>query len=105
MSEINQAIIVASVHGPQLAQLTRDRPKAMLPVLGKPIVIRLMDRMHEAGIQHFIVVVGEEDGSLASYLSGGWVPDAKVSIVFPSQRPGPSCAVAPATGYPTEPGF
>ena len=103
MSEINQAIIVASVHGPQLAQLTRDRPKAMLPVLGKPIVIRLMDRMHEAGIQHFIVVVGEEDGSLASYLSGGWVPDAKVSIVLQTQRRGPADAVACASSYLTGP--
>jgi len=103
MNEINQAVIVASAHGPQLSQLTRDRPKAMQPVLGKPIVIRLMDRLHEAGIQHFIVVVGEEDGALASYLSGGWVPDAKISIVLQAQRRGPADAVTRATSYLTGP--
>jgi NDP-sugar pyrophosphorylase family protein len=103
MSGINQAIIIASGHNASLVQLTRDRPKAMLPVLGKPIVIRLMERMREAGIQHFIVVVGEEEGAVASYLNNGWVPDAKISIVLQPSRRGPADALACASSYITGP--
>src|SRR5262249_15623037 len=77
------------------------RPKAMLPVLGKPLVIRLMDRMHDAGIHHFIVVVGEDDGSLASYLGNSWVPDAKISIVLQTAQRGPAQVLASASSYLT----
>lgn len=99
MSGINQAIIIASGHNTSLVQLTRDRPKAMLPVLGKPLVIRLMERMREAGVQHFIVVVGEDEGTVASYFNNGWVPDAKINIVLQPMRRGPADALACASSY------
>src|SRR5450432_2908621 len=103
MNGIKQAVIIASGRAGNLSQLTRDRPKAMLPVLGKPLVVRVMDRLREAGIREFIVVVGEHEGAVASYLNNGWVPDAKIQIVLqPSQR-GSSGALASASNYITGP--
>jgi hypothetical protein len=59
----------------------------MLPVLGKPIIIRLMDRLREAGIGYFVVVVDEHEGGIASYLNSSWVPNVRVKIVIqPSPR-------------------
>jgi NDP-sugar pyrophosphorylase family protein len=86
---IEQAVILAAGHGTRLGTLIKDRPKAMLPVLGRPIVVRIMERMYDAGIRNFIVVVGEHEGEVASYLNRSWVPDAKVKIVLQPYSRGP----------------
>jgi len=104
---IKQAVIIAAGHGISLGPLTQDRPKAMLPVLGKPIIIRLMDRLREAGIVHFIVVVDEHEGAIAAYLNGPWVPDAKVQIVLQDVPRGAADALsraAPADSWPLSAG-
>ncbi len=79
---IQQAVILAAGRGKRLGQLTKDRPKSMLPVLGKPIVARVMDRFRDAGIRRFVVVVGENDGQMASYLNQSWYPDAEIHFVM-----------------------
>ncbi len=79
---IQQAVILAAGQGKRLGQLTRERPKSMLPVLGKPIVARVMDRFRDAGIRRFVVVVGENDGQMASYLNHSWYPDAEIHFVL-----------------------
>ncbi|MBN1680542.1 MAG: NTP transferase domain-containing protein [Anaerolineae bacterium] len=79
---IQQAVILAAGRGTRLGDLTKDRPKSMLPVLGKPIVVRVMDRMREAGIRRFVVVVGLDEGGVASYLSSSWYPDTEIKFVL-----------------------
>lgn len=103
MSGINQAIIVTAGRTLRLGSLTKDRAKPMLPVLGKPMIIRIMDRIKEAGITNFIVVVGEHDGEVASYLHSGWAPDAKVQIVLQPMMRGTADALASAANYITGP--
>src|SRR3954465_8004757 len=103
MSGINQAIIVTAGRTIRLGSLTKDRAKPMLPVLGNPIIIRIMDRIKEAGINNFVVVVGEQDGEVASYLHSGWAPDAKVQIVLQPMMRGAADALASAANYITGP--
>ncbi|HML20186.1 MAG TPA: sugar phosphate nucleotidyltransferase [Aggregatilinea sp.] len=79
---IQQAVILAAGRGKRLGQLTKDRPKSMLPVLGKPIIARVMDRFRDAGVRRFVVVVGENDGQMASYLNQSWYPDADIRFVM-----------------------
>ena len=79
---IEQAVVLAAGRGTRLGLLTKDRPKSMLPVLGKPMVVRVMDRLREAGIRRFVVVVGEDEGSVASYLSGSWYPDTETRFAL-----------------------
>jgi NDP-sugar pyrophosphorylase family protein len=54
----------------------------MLPALGKPLVVRTMDRLHRIGINEYIVVVGEEEGAVAAYLNSQWVPNARIEFVM-----------------------
>jgi NDP-sugar pyrophosphorylase family protein len=96
---IEQAVILAAGRGTRLGQLTKDRPKSMLPVLGKPIVVRVMDRMREAGIRRFVVVVGEHDGAVASYLSNSWYPDTEVKFALQSVPTGTVDALLLAQPY------
>ena len=79
---IEQAVILAAGRGVRLGALTKDRPKAMLPVLGKPIIARIMDRMREAGVKRFVVVVGAEGGAVAAYLNKSWHPDCELRFAL-----------------------
>ncbi len=79
---IEQAVILAAGRGTRLGTLTKERPKAMLPVLGRPILVRVMDRLREAGVRRFTVVIGEREGAAAAYLSNSWYPDADVTFAI-----------------------
>jgi phosphoenolpyruvate phosphomutase len=52
------AIILAASRGQGLDQLTRDRPKVMLPVAGKTVLRRLVDKFKGQGINDITVVAG-----------------------------------------------
>ena len=53
-----RAIVLAASRGEGLDSLTRDRPKVMLPVNGKPLLKRLVDRCRKQHIDSVIVVAG-----------------------------------------------
>ena len=91
---IDQAVVMATGRAMRLGPLTKDRPRAMLPVLGKPMVARIMDRLREAGVKRFIVVVGEQEGAVVTYLNASWVPDAKRSFVLQTESRGMAHALS-----------
>jgi len=62
-----QGVILAAGRGKRLRPLTLKRSKAMLPILGKPMVARVMENIAEAGIREFILVVSSKDEELTSY--------------------------------------
>lgn len=62
-----QAVVLAAGRGTRLGDLTTDRSKAMLPVVGKPLVGRVLERLWAAGLRHFVVVGGPVDVELAAY--------------------------------------
>ncbi|OGL68829.1 phosphoenolpyruvate mutase [Candidatus Uhrbacteria bacterium RIFCSPLOWO2_01_FULL_47_24] len=52
------AIILAASRGSELGELTQARPKAMLPVGGKPILARLVEDFRSHNIRDITVVAG-----------------------------------------------
>ncbi|NWG15112.1 MAG: NDP-sugar synthase [Chloroflexi bacterium] len=81
------AVVLAIGNPNHFSQLAYNRPRAMLPVLGKPLVLRAMESLHRAGVQHYIVIVGEDEGSVAAYLNTQWLPNVRVEFVL---QPGSS---------------
>lgn len=71
------AIILAAGMGTRLRPLTESIPKAMVPVLGEPIVERQIRLLTEAGIGSIIVVTGYL-GDKLSYLKKAY----GVSLVY-----------------------
>ena len=53
-----QAIILAAGEGSRMRPLTRNRPKVMLPVAGKPLLEHIINRARTAGVGRFVIVVG-----------------------------------------------
>ncbi|MBI4696297.1 MAG: phosphoenolpyruvate mutase [Gammaproteobacteria bacterium] len=52
------AIVLGASRGDDLASLTSDRPKLMLPVGGKPLLRHLVDKFKKRGIDQIMVVAG-----------------------------------------------
>jgi NDP-sugar pyrophosphorylase family protein len=79
---VDSAVILAFSGASRHSQLTYNRSHVMLPVLGKPMVVRIMDRVYRGGIRNYIVVVGEAEGAVAAYLNTSWMPDVKIEFVL-----------------------
>lgn len=54
----SQAIILAASRGCELGELTADRPKAMVPIGGVPLLQRIVDTYRRAGVSQLTVVRG-----------------------------------------------
>jgi phosphoenolpyruvate phosphomutase len=53
-----KALILAASRGKGLDELTLERPKVMIPVAGKPVLRRLVDKFKGQGVNEIIVVAG-----------------------------------------------
>lgn len=52
------AIVLAASRGDGLDELTRERPKVMIPVAGRPVLRRQIDKFKKQGINDITVVAG-----------------------------------------------
>lgn len=61
---INAAVILAAGRGTRLREITSKRSKAMAPVAGEPMIVRVMDSLRAVGISRFFVVAAPSDKGL-----------------------------------------
>ena len=59
-----QAVILGASRGEDFANLTAERPKVMIPVGGKPLLRRLVDKCKKRGIDNIVVVAGYKANSI-----------------------------------------
>ncbi len=93
-----QGVILAAGKGSRLHPITVARSKAMLPILGKPIVSRVMRMLAECGIDDFILVVSPEDYDITRYFRRESTLEADVRFVYQPERKGMAdalCCAAP----------
>jgi dTDP-glucose pyrophosphorylase len=76
-----QAVILAAGRGKRLHPITISRTKAMVPIVGKPIIERVMENFVLNGTRNFILVTSPEDTEIERYFSEISSIDAKVSLV------------------------
>jgi len=63
-----QAIILAAGLGERLRDLTRDRPKALVSVGGRELILRVMDFLDHPGISERVVVTGYKSDIMENFL-------------------------------------
>jgi dTDP-glucose pyrophosphorylase len=66
-----KAVILAAGKGTRMAHLTRERPKPMVPVLGRPLIDWILERISAAGIDDFILVTGHLGETLEEHVAAG----------------------------------
>ncbi len=90
---IDNVIVMAASPSQEMEVLTKERPKAMLPLLGRPLVARVMDSFYEAGVRQFTVVIGDAEGGVAMWLSQNWYVDAEVKFAPLGHRRGTAASL------------
>ncbi len=91
-----QAIILAAGRGARLHHLTIDRTKAMLPILGKPIVERVMESLTANGLREFTLVVSPDDDEIQPYFLRVCPADIRITFVQQAQSRGMADALRSA---------
>jgi MurNAc alpha-1-phosphate uridylyltransferase len=71
-------MIFAAGLGTRMGALTRDRPKALLPVDGRALIDHALDLVREAGIGRVVVNAHAHAGQLAAHLASA-APEARVA--------------------------
>jgi dTDP-glucose pyrophosphorylase len=57
-----------------MGAITQEMPKPMLPVHGRPLMEHIMDRLAEAGIRRFLIVVGFQGHLIEQHFAGWRLP-------------------------------
>lgn len=83
-----QGVILAAGRGSRLHPLTLNRSKAMLPILGQPIVERVMGRLAAHGVAEFILVVSPDDRDIERHFRHNAALEADVRFVYQPERRG-----------------
>lgn len=89
-----QGVILAAGKGSRLQPITLTRSKAMVPILGKPIVERVMEDLTINGVDDFILVVSPDDRHIGRYFRRESQIEADVRFVYQPERLGMGNALA-----------
>ena len=94
-----QVVILAAGRGTRLRTLTEARSKAMMPVIGTPMIGWALRTFLEIGIQSFVVVIRPGDRDLRAYLDSQNVGSVKVQIAEQAEPLGMGHALACAVSW------
>ena len=93
---IKRAVLLAAGRGTRLGALTGDRPKPMVPLLGKPALEHILLRLARVGIMEFILVVGYRAEAIKSYFGDGARWGWRISYALQPKPDGTGAALAQA---------
>lgn len=82
-----KAVIPAAGIGTRLRPHTLNKPKALLPVAGKPILAHIMDDLTAAGIDGFVLIVGYHGDEVRNWFTRER-PDLDITFVEQTERLG-----------------
>jgi len=66
-----KALIIAAGRGSRFNEITKDIPKALIPLLGLPLIERVILTTKEAGINEYVIVVGYLGEKIKAILGNG----------------------------------
>lgn len=93
-----KALILAAGYGTRLHPLTQYRPKAMLPLLGKPMLHHVIDSVLDAGVKDIVLVVGHYREQIEAYFGNGEQIGVNISYAEQEEPKGEFDAVLAAEG-------
>lgn len=94
VSRPNKVVIMAGGLGSRLGELTKNTPKPMLTVGGKPMLLHLLELFSEQGFRDFIFCVNYKKEVIQDYFKCGKKFGVKISYVEESKRLGTAGALS-----------
>ncbi len=55
---MHKAVILAAGRGTRMGEITRDTPKPLIPLNGRPMLLHILDRIAAAGVREVFIVTG-----------------------------------------------
>jgi dTDP-glucose pyrophosphorylase len=83
MAKIETAVLLAAGRGTRMGQLTRDVPKPMIEVRGKPVLQHIVEGLRGAGVREFLIVVGYHANAICEHFGDG--PRYNIDIKYATQ--------------------
>jgi NDP-sugar pyrophosphorylase family protein len=83
-----QAVILAAGMGTRLRPVTANRSKAMVPVLGRPLVERALLPFVENGVRDFVFVISPDDNEIQTHFGERTTLDISARFVLQEERLG-----------------
>ena len=71
----------------------------MLPILGRPMVERVMETIYKNGVRDYVLVVSANDGDITSYFTHECTLDVRVRFVVQQERLGMADALRQAAPF------
>ncbi len=65
-----RAMILAAGVGSRLGEITKDKPKCLVEVKGKPLIKHVIDRLKEAGVTSFVINSHHFGDKVKAYIDG-----------------------------------
>jgi glucose-1-phosphate thymidylyltransferase len=94
-----QGIILAAGKGKRLQPFSLTRSKAMMPILGRPIVERVMEDFAANGVKNFVLIIGRDDRGIKHYFENETAMDINVRFVHQPERKGMAHALRYAAPF------
>ncbi len=91
-----KALVLSAGYGTRLYPLTKFRPKAMLPLLGKPLLEHVINTLKAAGFSELILVVGHQQDQIKAYFGTGKAFGVQIEYAIQAEPKGEYDAVLSA---------
>ena len=62
-----KCIILAGGKGTRISEISKDIPKPMIKILGKPIIYRIMEHYSNYGFRDFIIAAGYKKKIISNF--------------------------------------
>jgi dTDP-glucose pyrophosphorylase len=71
VTKIEKAVVLAAGRGTRMRELTNDVPKPMIEVRGKPVLQHIVERLRDAGVRRFLIIVGYHAETVRNFFGDG----------------------------------
>lgn len=99
MESVTKAVTLAAGRGTRMQGLTEDCPKPMLPIRGRPMLARQIERMEQAGIREILIIVGYKAEMVKDYFADHPPAKANLSYVVQEKQDGTGSAAMLARAF------
>jgi len=94
-----QAVVLAAGIGTRLRPVTTNRSKAMVPVLGRPLVERALLPYAKTGVRDFVFVISPDDAEITRHFTESTSLDITARFVVQEERLGTAHALRLAAPF------
>jgi len=99
---LQRALLMAGGYGRRLGELTRDVPKPLLPVGGRPILDRVLEKIESAGIAHVTIALHYRAAQIKEFVKSRRNA-VDISFIEEAEPRGTAGALAQLAGQLDEP--